>query len=66
MGTWKSDCKLFWDWKHPMRTNCIGRRPDLTLEDTSKKTILLINMAYPNECNKIAKRDKKIAKYNRL
>ena len=66
MGTWKSDCKLFWDWKHPMRTNCIGRRPDLTLEDTSKKTILLIVMACPNEYNKIAKRDEKIAKYNRL
>ena len=31
--------KLYWDWEHRMRTNCIARRPDLTLEDTAKKTI---------------------------
>ena len=62
----KDGKKLFWDWEHPMRTDCIARRPDLTLEDTSKKTILLIDMACPNEYNKIAKRDEKIAKYNRL
>ena len=49
-----------------MRTDCIARRPDLALEDTSKKTILLIDMASPNESNKIAKRDEKIGKYNRL
>ena len=35
-----------------MRTNGIARRPDLTLEDTSKKTILLTDMACPNEYNK--------------
>ena len=58
--------KLFCDWKHPMRTDGIARRPDLTLEDTPKKTILLIDMGYPNENNKIAKRDEKIGKYNRL
>ena len=58
--------KLFRDWEHPVRMNCIARRPDLTLEYTSKKTILLIGMACPNEYNKIAKRDEKIAKYNRL
>ena len=49
-----------------MRTDCIARRPDLTLDDTSKKTILLIDMACPNENNKIAKQDGKIRKYNRL
>ena len=49
-----------------MRTDCIARRPDLTLDDTSKKTILLIDMACPNENNKIAKQDAKIRKYNRL
>ena len=49
-----------------MRTGCIARQPDLTLEDTSKKMILLIDMACPNEYNKIAKQDEKIAKYNRL
>ena len=32
-----------------MRTDGIARRPDLTLEDTSKKTMLLIDMACPNE-----------------
>ena len=58
--------KLFLDWEHPMRTDCIARRPDLALEDTSKKTILLIDMTCPNESNKIAKRDEKIGKYNRL
>ena len=36
------------------------------MEDTSKKTILLIDTACPNENNKIAKRDEKIGKYNRL
>ena len=45
-----------------MRTDCIARRPDLTLEDTSKKTMLLIDMTCPNENNKIAQRDEKIGK----
>ena len=40
-----------------------ARRPDLTLED---KRILLIDLAYPNEYNKTAKPEEKIAKYNRL
>ena len=62
----KDGKKLFWDWEHPMRTDCIARRPDLTLEDTSKKTILIIDMACPNENNKIAKRDEKIWKHNLL
>ena len=47
-----------------MRTDCIARRSDLILEDKSKKTILLIDMACPNENNKIAKRDEKIGKYS--
>ena len=58
--------KLFWCCKHPMTTDCVARRPDLTMEDTSKKTIQLIDVACSNESNKIAKRDKKIRKYNRL
>ena len=62
----KDEKKLFWDWEHSVRTNGIARRPDLTLEDTSKKRILLIDTACPNENNKTAKRDKKIGKYNRL
>ena len=56
--------KLFWDWEHPLRTECIARSPDLPLEDTSKKTKLLIDMACLNEYNKIAKQEKKIGKYN--
>ena len=62
----KDGKKLFRDREHPMRTDCITHRPDLTLEDASKKTILLIDMACPNEYNKIGKRDGKIGKYNRL
>ena len=49
-----------------MRRKCITLRPYLTLEDTSKKTILLIDMACPKEYNKVAKRDEKIGKYHRL
>ena len=60
---WK---KLFWDWEHPLRMDCIACRPDLTLENTSKKMVLLIDMACPNEYSKITKRDEKIGKYNRL
>ena len=62
----KDEKKLFWDWEYPIRTDGIARRPDLTLEDKSKKTILLIDMGCPNENNKIAKRDEKIPKYSRL
>ena len=49
-----------------MRTNCIATRPDLTLEDTAKKTILLIDMVCSNESNKEAKREGKIRKYQQL
>ena len=52
--------KLFWGWKHPIRTDCVARRPDFTMEDTSKKTILLIDVACSNESNKRAKRDERI------
>ena len=62
----KDGKKLFWDWEHPVRTDCIARRSDLILEDKSRKTILLIDMACPNENNKIAKRDEKIGKYSWL
>ena len=49
-----------------MRKGCIARRPDLTLEDTSKITILLIDVACPNEYNKIVIGDEKIEKYHHL
>ena len=35
----KDGKKLFWDWEHPMRMDCIAHRPGLRLEDTSKKMI---------------------------
>ena len=43
-----------------MRTDGIARRPDLTLEDTSKKTMLLIDMACPNETIKQPSRMKRL------
>ena len=52
--------KLCWDWEHPMKTGCIAHRLDLTLEDTSKKTILLIDMARPNEYNKVTYQTKRL------
>ena len=54
----KDGKKLLWDWEHPMKTDCVARRPDLTLEDASKKTIIVIDMACPNEHSKIAKKTK--------
>ena len=62
----KDGKNFFWDWEHSMRTDCMARRPDLTLEDKSKKTILLIDIACSNENSKIAKRDEKIGKNSRL
>ena len=49
-----------------MRNSCTARRPDLTLEDTEKKLILLVDMACPNEKNKDEKREEKIRKYQQL
>ena len=62
----KDGKKLHWGWEHPMMMDCIAHRPGLTLEDTSKKTILLIDMAHPNEYNKVAKQDEKIGKNHQL
>ena len=58
--------KLFWDWEHRMRTNCTGKRPDLTLEDSANKTIVLVDMACPMESNRMKKRDDKVTKYQQL
>jgi len=58
--------KLFWDWEHRMRNSCTARGPDLTLEDTEKKMILLVDMACPNEKNKDEKREEKMCKYQQL
>ena len=48
--------------EHPMRTNCTARRPHLTLEDTVNKTILLIDLACPNEDSKEQKGEEKSKK----
>ena len=58
--------KLFWDWEHRMRTNCMERRPDLTLEDSANKTIVLVDMACLMESNRTKKRDDKVTKYQQL
>ena len=58
--------KLYWNWEHRMRTENTHRRPDLTLEDTTNKTILLIDMACPIESNKDTKRMNKITRYRQL
>ena len=58
--------KLYWDWEHRMRTSCTARRPDLTLEDSRKKEIMLIDMECPYESNKYGKREEKIRKYQQL
>ena len=58
--------RLYWDWEHRMRTNCTARRPNLTLEDEEKNTILLLDMACPNEVNRQVKREEKIKKYEQL
>ena len=58
--------KLYWDWEHRMRVSCVARRPDLTIEDSEKKIIMIIDMACPNEANKEEKRLEKIRKYQQL
>ena len=58
--------RLYWDWQHRMRMNCTARRPDPTLEDEEKKTILLVDMACPNEANRQVKLEEKIKKYEQL
>ena len=44
--------KLYWDWEHRMRTNCIVRKADLILEDAVKKMILLIDMESMSQIRK--------------
>ena len=59
----EKDKQLFWDYEHPKRMDCFEGRLDLPVEDTSKKAILGIDMACPNEQNRVAKWDEKIGKY---
>lgn len=52
--------RMYWDWKQQMRMICMARRPDLTLKDTEKKIIYLIDATCPIEINKFMKEDGKI------
>ena len=58
--------KLLWDWEHRMRTTSTARRPELTLEDESKKMIYIADMACPYESNIHEKRIEKLQKYQQL
>ena len=58
--------KLYWNWEHRMRTSSTASRPDLTLEDSIDKEILLIDRACPKEFNKDRKREENIRKYEQL
>ena len=58
--------KPLWDWEHRMRTMNTTRRPDLTLEDESKKTIYIVDMACSYESNIHEKRIEKLRKHQQL
>ena len=47
-------------------TNCTAWRPDLTLEDTENKVVIVIDMVCRNEMNKEEKRTEKIRKCQQL
>ena len=49
-----------------MKTNCNARRSVLTLEDSEKKEITIVDMACPKKSNKDEKRGEKIRKYHQL
>ena len=52
--------KILWDWEHRMRTTNTPRRPDLTLEDESKKMICTDDMECTYESNIYEKRIEKL------
>ena len=58
--------KLSWDWEYRIRTNGIARRPNQSLKDVIKNTILLIDMECQNESNNEVKREERIRKYQQL
>ena len=59
----KDGKEIFWDWQHLLTMDYIVNRLGLKLKDTSKKTILLTDTAYPKEYSNLAKRDEKIRNY---
>ena len=58
--------KLLWDWEHRMKTTNTVRRPDLTLDDKSRKMICIVDMACPYKSNTHKKRIEKLQKYQQL
>ena len=58
--------KLLWDWEHRMKTTNTVKRPDMMLEDESKKMICIVDMACPYESNIHEKRIEKLRKYQQL
>ena len=64
--TKRNGYKILWDWEHRMRTTNTAKRPDLTLEDESKKMIYIVDMACLYESNIHGKRIEKLRKYQQL
>ena len=58
--------KLLWDWEYRMRTTCIARRPDLTLEDNEKNEIYIVDLACPSENNRANRRLEIFQKYQQI
>ena len=58
--------KLLWDWEHRMKTTNTVKRPDMMLEDESKKMICIVDMACPYELNIHEKRIEKLRKFQQL
>ena len=55
--------KLVWNFEFHLRKTTTAARPDLTLEDKSKKVIRICNMAYSQQWKIEAKRSEKLTKY---
>ena len=58
--------KLLWDWEHRMKTTNTVKRPDMMLEDESKKMICIVDMARRYESNIHEKRIEKLRKYQQF
>ena len=58
--------KLVWDFEFHLRKTTTTRRPDLTLQDKTKKKIWICDMACPQQRNIEAKKLEKLTKYRQL
>ena len=57
---------MLWDFEYKLRVTERARRPDLTLEDGTNKTIWIVDMACPQELNINDKYREKLNKYQQL